>query len=146
MVKKIFALLVCFIGLTIVFVSILHSQGSMKTITLPNGEVIWDLNGEWDYLVEPYGPWNYAIDTFWNVCKITQDGSSFVGVRMLADNYNPKGGQVLRGELDKSGFKNVQIVSTRLGPMDAKGQISEDGNEMVIDEGVKVRVTCRRKK
>jgi hypothetical protein len=31
------------------------------------------------------------------------------------------------------------------GPLDAKVQMSEDGNKMVIDDGVKARVTYMRK-
>jgi hypothetical protein len=142
MVKKIFAVLVCFIGLTI-FISILNCQGSMKTITLPDGEVVWDLNGEWDVFVEGYGEWSF-IGSWKQICKITQEGNSFVGVRMIDDPYNQKGSQMLRGELDKSGFKKVQII-TSTGPLDAKGQISEDGNKMIIDDGEKVRSTYTRK-
>jgi hypothetical protein len=52
--KKIFAVFVCSIAL-IMFVSTLNGQGSKKTITLPNGEVVLDLNGEWDVFVENYG-------------------------------------------------------------------------------------------
>jgi hypothetical protein len=144
MVKKIFALLVCFIGLTI-FISILHCQGSMNTITMPSGEVVLDLNGEWDVLVEGYGEWS-PIGSWKQIFKITQEGSSFVSVRMIDDPYNKKGSQNLRGELDKSGFKKVQIITTLMGAIDVKGQISEDGNKMIIDDGVKVRVTYTRKK
>ncbi len=54
MVKKTFLVLICFIGL-IIFVSTLHGQGSKKTITLPSGEVVCDLNGEWVAFVEHYG-------------------------------------------------------------------------------------------
>jgi len=46
MVKKTFLVLICLIGL-IIFVSTLHGQGSKKTITLPSGEVVFDLNREW---------------------------------------------------------------------------------------------------
>jgi hypothetical protein len=144
MVKKIFTLLVCLIGLTIL-VSILNCQGSMKTITLPSGEVVWDLNGEWDSLIEPYGPWKLA-PSYKQLTKITQEGSSFVGTRMMADKYNPIGSKSLQGELDKSGIKKVQIVSNVLPePWDAKGLISEDGNKIIIDDGVKVKVTSTRK-
>ncbi len=143
MVKKIFALLVCFIGLTI-FISILHCQGSIKTITLPNGEAVLDLNGEWDVLVEGYGEAR-SIGNWKQICKITQEGSSFVGVRMMDDPYNTKGSQNLRGELDKNGFKKVQLVTTLMGSIDAKGQISEDGNKMIIDDGMRVRVTFTKK-
>jgi hypothetical protein len=116
----------------------------MKTITLPNGEVVWDLNGEWDVFIEPYGPW-ISAGSWKQICKITQEGSSFVSVRMLDDLYNPKGSQNLRGELDKSGIKKVQILSSVSAPLDAKGLISEDGNKIIIDDGKKVKVTLTRK-
>ena len=31
-------------------------DGMPNTVTLSNGEVVYDLNGEWDSLVEAYGP------------------------------------------------------------------------------------------
>ena len=142
MVKRIFALFVCFIGLTI-FISILNCQASMKTIRLPDGEAVWDLNGEWDVFVELYGQWS-TFGNWKQICKITQEGGSFVSVRMIDDPYNRKGSQNLRGELDKSGFKKVQII-TSMGPLDAKGTISEDGNKMIIDDGEKARGTYTRK-
>ena len=144
MLKKIFALLVCFIGLTI-FISILHCQGSVNTITLPSGEVVWDLNGEWDVFIEPYGPW-ISAGSFKRIYKITQDGSSFVAIRTTDDSFNPKGSKALQGELDKSGIKKVQILtSVSPDPIDAKGQVSEDGNKIIIDDGKKVRATYTRK-
>jgi len=143
MVKKIFALLICFIGLTI-FISILNCQGLVNTITLPNGEVVQDLNGEWDVLVEFYGPW-ISFNSYKGICKITQKGSSFTGVRIIDDKYNPKGTQNFRGELDKSGIKNVQYISNRWDPIDAKGIISEGGNIVIINDGEKIKVTLTRK-
>ncbi len=143
MVKKTFMVLICFIGL-IILVSTLHSQGSKKTITLPNGEVVWDLNGEWDVLIESaYG------GTTRDVFKITQQGSSFVAIRMMGNPYMPPGAEGARGELDKNGFKKVQIMSG-MGLLDSKGQISDDGNKMVIDtknrpDDVKVKQTYTRK-
>jgi len=143
MVKKTLVVLVCFIGLTI-FISTLHAQGLKKTITLPNGEVVWDLNGEWDVWIEFYGQWK-TLDSYSQICKITQKGSSFKGVRLIADKWDRKGNQFLRGELDKSGFKKVQVISDRFGPLDVKGVISEDGNKVIFDDGVKVRETYTRK-
>jgi hypothetical protein len=113
-------------------------------MTLPSGEVVWDLNGEWDVLIEGYGAWS-TIGSFKQISKITQEGSSFVGIRMIDDQYNPKGSQSLRGELDKSGFKKVQFLTTTRGPIDAKGLISEDGNKMIIDDGKKIKATFTRK-
>jgi hypothetical protein len=144
MVKKTFLVLICFIGL-IIFVSTLHGQGSKKTITLPSGEVIWDLNGEWDVFFEHYGSHPFP-GTYPQIFRITQTGSSFVAIRMIDDPYNFKGSQSLQGELDKSGIKKVTIVGA-LGSMvtEAKGQISDDGNKIVIDDGKERRVTLTRK-
>jgi len=144
MAKKAFLVLICFISL-IIFVSTLHGQGSKKTITLPSGEVVWDLNGEWDAFVEYYGVSTGAL-SHPQIMKITQTGSSFVAIRMTADSWDKKGSQSLQGELDKSGIKKVTIVGAS-GSMvtEAKGQISDDGNKIVIDDGKERRVTLTRK-
>ena len=123
--------------------STLHGQGSKKTITLRNGEVVWDLNGEWDVIIENYGPWS-QYGSYPQIMKVTQTGSSFICILMMNDNYNPKGAEFTRGELDKNGFKKGQIL-TLMGPLDCKGKISEDGNKMIIDDGEKCRVTLTRK-
>ena len=60
----------------------LHGQGSKKTITLPSGEVVCDLNGEWDAFVENYGP-SASAGSYPQRLKITQTGSSFVAIRMI---------------------------------------------------------------
>ena len=142
MAKKTFLVLICFISL-IIFISTLHGQGSKKTITLPSGEVVWDLNGEWDAFVEDYGPWASA-GSYPQIEKITQTGSSFVAIRMIDDPWNIKGSQSLQGELDKSGIKKVTILTVH-GPVEAKGQISDDGNKIVIDDGEEHRSTLTRK-
>jgi hypothetical protein len=54
MTKKILVVMICLIFL-VIFVSTLQSQGPKKAITLPNGDVIHDLNGEWDVFIENYG-------------------------------------------------------------------------------------------
>jgi hypothetical protein len=143
MVKKTFLVLICLIGL-IIFVSTFYGQGSKKTITLPSGEVVWDLNGEWDAFVENYGP-SISSGSYPQIWKITQEESSFVAVRMIDDPWNPKGSQAFKGELDKSGIKKVTVLPTRSGPIEAKGQISDDGNKIIIDDSYKVRLTATRK-
>ena len=57
-------------------------QGSKNTLTLPNGDVIWDLNGEWDTFTEHLGAWSH-LDSYPGMMKITQTGSSLVGIRMV---------------------------------------------------------------
>jgi hypothetical protein len=146
MAKKMFLVLICFIGL-IIFVSTLYGQGSKKTITLPNGEVVWDLNGEWDALVENYGP-GKRFGTYSNVYRITQTGSTFSAIR-LKDTPPPGFGRAgtltLQGELEKNGFKHVELVYSTGSLSPSKGQISEDGNKIVVDNGIKVKVTLTRK-
>ena len=143
MVKKTFLVLICFVS-SMIFVSTLHGQGSKKTITLPSGEAVWDLNGEWDTFVENYGL-IAAAGNYPQIEKITQTGSSFVAIRMIDDPWNLKGSQSLQGELDKSGIKKVTIVGAS-GSMvtEAKGQISDDGNKIIIDDGSH-RLTLTRK-
>jgi dienelactone hydrolase len=123
--------------------SALHGQGSKKTLTLPNGEVVWDLNGDWDVSIENYGVWSFA-GSYRQLVKVTQTGSSFVSIRMMSDPYNSKGAEAIRGELDKNGFKKLQIVSPE-GPVDANGKISEDGNKLIIDSLDRTKQTYTRK-
>jgi hypothetical protein len=147
MTRKICILL----GVLIVFVSFLcmpqaqaQDKKWKKTITLPNGDKILDMNGEWDAVVENYGP-HASSGSYPQIEKITQTGSSFEAIRMIADPYHPViGSRALEGELDKSGIKKVTIFKT-IGPEEAKGQISEDGNKIIIDDGESCRLTLTRK-
>ena len=146
MTRKICILL----GLLIAFVSFLcvpqaetQEKKGKKTATLPNGEVILDIGGEWDVLVENYGQWSFA-GSYPQKMNITQEGSSFVGTRMMNDPYNAKGSTVIRGELDKTGVKKVTVM-TGMGPQDGKAEISEDGNKIIIDVYDKGKQTLTRK-
>jgi len=114
-----------------------------KTVTLPSGEVILDISGEWDVFAENYGSWS-RYGSYPQKVNITQEGSSFVGTRMMDDPWNQKGSTSLRGDLDKGGFNNVYIIS-RQGPLNSNGQISEDGDKIVIDASDKARLTLTRK-
>jgi hypothetical protein len=118
-------------------------DGMPNTVTLSNGEVVYDLNGEWDSFVEAYGAWS-KYGTHRNIIKITQTGSSLVGVLMMDDKWNSKGRESIRAELDKNGFKRVEMM-TNLGTLDSKGQISDSGNKIIIDDGEKRRMTLTRK-
>ncbi len=141
MVKKIFVMLFCSVCL-IIFVSTLYAQGSKNTLTLPNGDVVLDLNGEWDCYTVNHGPWASEGSSS-DVIRITQSGSSFVGVRMR-ETPMMKGTEAIRGELDKRGIKWVQL-DTAQDPLSCVGKISEDGNKMVIDDGQRQKRTFTRK-
>lgn len=117
-----------------------------KTITLPNGEVIYDLNGEWAACMENYGPWE-EYGSYPEIVEIKQEGASFVGIRQIGNPWNPKGKECIRGELDRNGFKKIQIISG-MGPLDAKGQFLPWGNmgkQIVVDDGEKARAKLVRR-
>ncbi len=144
MVKRAFLVLICVISL-IIFLSTLHGQSSKKTITLPNGEVVCDLNGEWDALYENLGASSY-YGNLKDMLKITQHGGSFTGVKMIGTPYVGKGEESIKGELDKKGITKARVVLvTGIQFLDCKGQISEDGNKIIIDGGDRIRVTLTRK-
>ena len=82
MVKKTVLVLICLVAV-IISISTLHGQGSKKTITLPSGEVVCDLNGEWDAFVDNYGT---SGGRYPQIDKITQTGSSFVAIRPHSGN------------------------------------------------------------
>jgi hypothetical protein len=87
---------------------------------------------------------NQRLGSFAQVFKITQEGGSFVGVRMKDDRYNMRGTRSLQGELDKSGIKKVTALP-RLGPVEAKGKISDNGNKIVIDDDRMLNWTLTRR-
>jgi hypothetical protein len=123
-------------------VSLVQAQETKK-IKLPNGEEVVDISGEWDGELENYGPWS-RFGNYTNVFKITQEGNSFVGIRMKIDKFNLPDSVAFRGELDKDGIKKLQWM-TDAGPLDTKGEILEDGNNIIIDDGEKARATLIRK-
>jgi hypothetical protein len=143
MKKKILLMVVCFISSMIV-VNTLYGQGLTKTATLPNGDLVCDLNGEWNASVENYGVWVLA-GSYPQVWKITQEGGSFKGVIMKDESLgNAKDSQAVEGELNKWGIKKVRILTER-DHLDAKGQISDDGNQIIIDDGKVRKITITRK-
>jgi hypothetical protein len=114
-------------------------------VQLPTGETVWDLSGEWDSFCENYGEWA-RFGLYPNVVRITQTGSTFSAIR-IKDNPSPAigraGGTSLRGELEKSGFKEVWGVDGGGGLWPGRGKISEDGKKIVIDTE-RYRVTLSR--
>ena len=153
MVKKTLSVLMCCVGL-IIFVSTLHGQGSKKTITLPSGEIVCDLNGEWDAL---YVDDHQGKST--DILKITQRDGSFEGVKTIGGRLVPKNAVSIKGELSKGGIAKVQVVMRVFysgdpvkmiqNMSDGTGQISEDCNKIVIEVAesgeMTIRVTLTRK-
>jgi hypothetical protein len=136
------------IAVVLVWTGMAGAQAAPATpkVQLPSGETVWDLNGDWEAWIENSGP-NAASGTYPNVYRITQTGSAYSAIR-LKDTPPPSSGragtQSVLGELDKDGFKRVEIVTTSGARAPIKGQISEDGKEIVIEDGWSVKVTLTR--
>ena len=143
MVKKTFLVLICFISL-IIFISTLHSQGPKKTITLPNGEMVCDLNGEWNTLFEHYGSMQW-VGNLKGMLMIMQQGNTFVAKTTTDSAFTKKGTEKIRGELDKNGIKKAQYSIPNTGWADAKGEMSEDCDKIIFDVSNVVKVILEKK-
>jgi hypothetical protein len=142
MVKRIFLFLII-VTATSTFISTAYSQTEKKTVTLPSGEVVCDLNGEWNALHSHYGGMQWVGDLK-SMVKIRLQGNMFVATSLTATSYTPAGTERIRGELDKDGIKNVWYNRPDIGWTDAKGEISEDCNKIVIDDGKGVKSILER--
>ncbi len=136
----------------IVFASVAIAQaaekGWEKTVTLPSGEVILDMSGEWDLLYEKYGPFRGKIS---DILTITQEGTTFTAVKQIGSWVIPKGAETIKGELDKGGFKAVYVFIGAY-PRDGtfvwepcKWEINENGNKVMLDCGERIRATLTRR-
>ena len=119
-------------------------QGMPNTVTLSNGSVIYDISGEWDAIYDnkEYGGINKDI------VKITQKGNEFVGIKLIGNQWKPKGSETIKGELEKDGFKSISIYSVMDGWTPATVKISEKCNKIEIEApsaGIMMDVTLTRK-
>ena len=142
--KRVLIASVIIFDLMITFASVCVSQmaekGWEKTVTAPNGEVIMEMNGEWDCLHEFPGMKGFTI-----VIEITQKDKTFMGIRLQESPYWPKGTEAIKGELQGDGFKAVSINRADLGWTPCKWEISKNGNKILLnDEGV-VKLTLIRR-
>jgi hypothetical protein len=128
-------------------------------IRLPTGEYVYDLNGEWNALIERYSR-VAGGEAFINVVKITQIGSTcpVTGVItypiiirgiLLKDNplYMPAaaGSEIIRGNLEGNDFEKLDMISGDGEAFPCKGQIGENGNKIIIDSPNYARMTLTRK-
>jgi hypothetical protein len=143
MVKRIFLFLIILFA-TSTFISTAYSQSEKKTITLQSGEVVCDLNGEWNTLYEHYGSMQW-VGNLKGMLTIMQQGNTFVAKTTTDSAWSPKGTEKIRGEFDKNRIKNAQYSIPNMGWADAKGERSEDCNKIVFDTGIGVKVILERK-
>ena len=139
----------------IVFASVAIAQtaekGWEKTITLPSGEVILDMNGEWDDMGKGYGifsPWGEFSP---EILTITQEGNTFTAIKQIGSEWVPKGAETIKGELDKDGFKVIYsyIASEAMDGSfvwdECEWKISNNGNKIALDCGKRIKTTLTRK-
>jgi len=114
-------------------------KGMPNTVTLSTGDVVYDLNGEWDAVYDSvvYTFPNWERETKKDIVKITQEGNQFVGIKLVGDEIVGKNQETVKGELEKNGFRKVYIVIwdtnvLRASWAPSKAEISEDGNKIVV--------------
>jgi hypothetical protein len=133
------------IAIALAWVGLAGAQG--PRMPLPNGDTVPNLEGLWGVVVENYGVWE-RFGTFPNLYLIQQTGNAICAIRMK-DNPPPSpgkaGGPSLFGELEKDGFKPIYLIDSSGQPWPSKGQISEDGKKILIEEGTKARSTLTRR-
>jgi hypothetical protein len=131
-----------------------------KIIRLPSGIEVYDLSGEWDALIEIYGQ-AAAYGAYPNVAKITITGSfcpitgqitspiRIIGVKLKSDTPSQESGQagreLFRGELESNEFQKLEMISGDGKVFQCKGQISENGNKIIIYAPNHGRMTLTRK-
>jgi hypothetical protein len=126
-------------------------KGWEKTITLPSGEKVLDMSGEWDALIELSERYKLFGKPEPNILLITQEGNTFSAVQQIEDKMLPKGTEKLKGVLNKDGFKEVQLYAVRphqtpqFAWVPVTWEISENGNKIVfvLEDFVKWTLTRR---
>ena len=115
-----------------------------KTVTLPSGEMVMDISGEWDLKVEFYGLFDWAV-TIKEIHKITQEGSTFLGVIQTTSNWmkspwKPVGSESIKGKLNEDGFREVFV---NIGSKTWDGSFVWEPCEWeIIDRGNAINLDC----
>jgi hypothetical protein len=108
-------------------------KGMPNTVKLPSGEVVYDLNGEWDATFDT-GGWGILN----GLVKFTQKGNQFVGV-VLNDISNFKQNEeIFKGKLKGNAFEKILFYDAKNFTtwnqiwILSEGEISKDGNKISI--------------
>jgi len=102
-------------------------KGMPNTVTLSTGDVVYDIDGEWDAV--------YYSGYFGNkkdIVKITQESNKFVGISLIGNEMASKGSETIKGELEKGGFKSVLTYYRNYDWVPSTGEIGEKCNKIVI--------------
>lgn len=121
-----------------------------RTVTLPSGEVVLDMDGEWDHKGEGYGVFSW-LKGIPDTLTVKQDGNMFVAIKQVGSKWVPAGADTIKGELDKNGFKAVYayIGATAMDGTfvweECLWVISERGNKVDLDCGDRIKRSLTRK-
>src|SRR4030042_375988 len=148
MIKKVYSLPMIFAVAFTLFLTVPPQMGKSESpgiITLPSGEKVCDLNGEWNAFFEHFGTCMHA-GSWKAIVKVKQEGNRFVGIKSSGGNPVTIGKEVIRGELDQKGEKKGEIYmpNWRLWA-NCKGKIADGCKKIIMDEGSCVQVTLERK-
>jgi len=115
-------------------------KGDPNTMTLPNGEVIYDLGKDlWEGTYN-----NYGYGTNKEVVKFNQSGHKFVGLKIGEGNeWVGKGEETLRGILMKDGFRKISIRYREKGWTISSGKIYNQGRRLFI-KGPSLEINLNR--
>ena len=102
-------------------------QGMPNTVTLSSGDVVCDIDGEWDTAYH-----NSYWGTKKDIIKITQEGNKFVGICLIGNEMASKGSETIKGKLEKGGFKSVLTYIQNSYWAPSTGEIGEKCNKIVI--------------
>ncbi len=148
MIKRVYALpMISALAFTLflIFSPQMGKAESPGIITLPSGEKVCDLNGDWDALFEHYGTCMNA-GSWKAIVKIKQEGNRFVGTKLSGGPPDNIGNEVIRGEVDQKGYKKGEIYMRNWRLWAAcKGKITDSCKKILMDEGSCVQVTLERK-
>ena len=116
--------------------------GTPNTITLPNGDVVYNLNGEWNGTT-----YSSLFGTSKYIGKITQKDDRFFGVPLTDTGGGSDFSKGIRGILKKDGFKKVVIIHPFHGLLESSGKIIENGNKIKITHytAYEITITLKRK-
>ena len=103
-------------------------KGMPNTIALSTGDVVYDITGEWETILR-----SGAIGTFETIFKITQEGNKFVGIATIETPFSHEGSECIRSELEKNGFKSVEMNTLLFAWLPSIGKIDDGCNKIVVE-------------
>ena len=149
MIKRVYSLpmiLAVAFAFLFIFSPQMGKSESLRTITLPSGEKVCDLNGEWNAVYENYGGECARWGTLKSILQIKQQGNKFVAIKLSGGGTLSKGDEVIRGELDQKGLKKIEYFQTgwRLWA-ECKGEITDGCKKIMFENVGCTKATLERK-